>query len=193
MRINFLNFIIFFSFLSCHSCAQSSTKIQSGLEVGEESPAFDPQHAWGPDKGSHACPMCKYGYHPGVVFFLNSDRDWKNSKKILQKLEEESVARKAKKFKAYLVYTNPSKLTAGEMEKKLARLGEELQIQWMALTYVPSVNDQASDMYKNKINPQSANTLIVYDKRKVKAKFIDFVADEQNFEALFVALKKAGN
>lgn len=45
-----------------------SKEIQSGLNVGDESPAFDPQHAWGPDKGSHACPMCKYGYHPGVMF-----------------------------------------------------------------------------------------------------------------------------
>jgi len=165
---------------------------KSGLSIGAESPAFDPQHAWGPDKGSHACPMCKYGYHPGVMYFLNTDENWEDVKKILIRLEKESVIRKNEKFKAYLIYTNPAKLSTIEMEEKLAGLGKELNIHNMALTYVPSVNDKRSSVYLHKINPLSKNTIIVFNLRKVRDKFINFVPSDNNFATLFKAVDAAG-
>ncbi len=185
---------LFSLLISISGHAQTNAKDfrpNSGLNIGAESPAFDPQHAWGPDKGSHACPMCKYGYHPGVMYFLNTDDNWEDVKKILLRLEKESVTRKNKKFKAYLIYTNPNKLPAVQIEEKLARLGMELNIVNMALTYVPAVNDKASSVYLHKINPQSKNTIIVYNLRKVRDKFINFVPSDGNFAALFKAVDAA--
>jgi protocatechuate 3,4-dioxygenase beta subunit len=166
--------------------------IPSGNAIGSESPAFSPQHVAGPDKGSHACPMCKYGYHPGVLLFLNTDDDWDNTTTICKRLEEESVKRKSEQFKAYLIYTNPSRLPKRDVEAKLEKFAHGLSIQNMAITYVPAVDDGETEMDLNNINPKTKTTLIVYNKRKVFDKFVDFTATEKNFNLLFGSVDEAG-
>jgi protocatechuate 3,4-dioxygenase beta subunit len=166
--------------------------IASGIDIGSESPAFSPQHVAGPDKGSHACPMCKYGYHPGVIVFLNTDNDWGNVIAICKRLEKESIKRKAQKFKAYLVYTNPSGLNTAEIEMKLAIFADSLSIENMAITYVPSIDDKKSEMNLNRINPKTKTTIIIYNKRTVLDKYIDFVATEKNFNLLFSSVDEVG-
>ncbi len=166
--------------------------IESGLPIGSESPAFSPQHVAGPDKGSHACPMCKYGYHPGIMVFVNTDDDWKNITSICQRLEEESIKRKAKKFKAYLIYTNPNKLPVKELKRKLGEFASKIAVKNMAITYVPSVVDKETDMHLNKINPKTRTTIIVYHNRTVFDKFVDFSATEKNFNLLFHSVEEAG-
>jgi protocatechuate 3,4-dioxygenase beta subunit len=166
--------------------------IPSGNAIGSESPAFSPQHVAGPDKGSHACPMCKYGYHPGVLLFLNTDDDWDNATAICKRLEEESVKRKSEQFKAYLIYTNPSRLPKRDVEAKLEKFAHGLSIQNMAITYVPAVDDGETEMDLNNINPKTKTTLIVYNKRKVFDKFVDFTATEKNFNLLFGSVDEAG-
>jgi protocatechuate 3,4-dioxygenase beta subunit len=166
--------------------------VQSGNPIGSESPAFSPQHVRGPDRGSHACPMCKYGYHPGVMVFLNTDTDWENTIAICKRLEEESIKRKSEKFKAYLVYTNPNKLTIKELENKLQAFTKGLSVQHMAITYVPSIDDETTEMNLNKINPKTKNTIIVYNKRRVFDKFVNFMATEKNFRFLFHSVEEAG-
>ncbi len=166
--------------------------ILSGNPIGSESPAFSPQHIAGPDKGSHACPMCKYGYHPGVIVFLNTDTDWENVTAICKTLEEESIKRKSKKFKAYLVYTNPTKLPIKELESKLEKFANSLSIKNMAITYVPSINDKETEMNLNNINPKTKTTIIVYNNRRVFDKFMDFIPTDKNFNLLFNSVEEAG-
>ncbi len=171
---------------------QQTNIIESGPPIGSESPAFSPQHVAGPDKGSHACPMCKYGYHPGVLVFLNSDNDWRNVTAICKRLEAESVKRRSQKFKAYLVYTNPTKLSVEDMEKKLKNFADNLSIKCMAVAYVPSIDDHESEMDLNRINPKTKTTIIVYNNRTVVEKFIDFIPTEVNFRSLFNTVDEAG-
>lgn len=178
------------AFIGCSESA--GQKKESGNPIGSESPAFSPQHVAGPDKGSHACPMCKYGYHPGVMVFLNTDNDWKNITAICKRLEEESIKRRSPKFKAYLIYTNPQKLGVKELERKLAKFAERLSIKNMAITYVPSINDVETEMNLNNINPKTKTTIIVYNKRMVFDKFIDFIPTDKNFNLLFNSVAEAG-
>ena len=166
--------------------------IQSGNPIGSESPAFSPQHIAGPDKGSHACPMCKYGYNPGVIVFLNTDNDWKNASAICKRLEEESIKRKSQRFKAYLVYTNPGKLSVKEIESKLEKFADSLSIKNMAITYVPSIDDKKTEMNLNKINPKTKSTIIVYNHRIVFDKYIDFSPTDKNFSLLINSVEEAG-
>jgi protocatechuate 3,4-dioxygenase beta subunit len=167
-------------------------KIESGNPIGSESPAFSPRHVAGPDRGSHACPMCKYGYHPGVIVFLNTDNDWENVSAICKRLEEESIRRKSQRFKAYLVYSNPANLAPKALESKLKEFADRLSIKNMAITYVPSVNDKKTEMNLNKINPKTRTTIIVYNNRKVSDKFVDFIPTEKNFKLLFDSVEDAG-
>lgn len=167
-------------------------KPNSGRDILAESPAFGPQHAWGPDKGSHACPMCKYGYQPGVLYWVNDERDWAEIENWTGWLENLSDELGAKNFKAYLIYTNPNKQNAAEMETKLAALGEKLNIKHIALTYVPAADDRKSSVYLNQINSQTRNTVIVYNNRHVADKFVNLAFTEQNQNLLKAAVERAG-
>ena len=168
-------------------------KVPSGCDVLAESPAFEPQHAWGPDKGSHACPMCKYGYQPGVLFWVNSDANQNEVEKWAKWLEEMSVELGDGNFKAYLIYTNPKKLSRQQLETKLATFGQKLDLKKIAVTYVPSADDKATDTYLNRINPATENTFIVYNNRKVADKFVNLKFNVQNIALLKTSVKRAGN
>ena len=148
-------------------------KPDSGREILDDSPAFDPQHAWGPDKGSHACPMCKYGYQPGVLYWVNTNTDWQEVESWAKWLEDLSLQMGEKNFKAYLIYSNPQGLSAAQMESKLSESGQNSSLRKIALTYVPALDNKASYAYLNRINPQTRNTFIVYNNRRVADKFVN--------------------
>lgn len=163
----------------------------SGRDILSESPAFEPQHAWGPDKGSHACPMCKYGYQPGLLYWVNSDENWNEVEAWAKWLEDLSVQRGDRHFKAYLIYTNPKRLTSEKLESKLSDLGRRLGLRNVAVTYVPSVDDRATDTYLNQINPSTRNTFIVYNNRKVADKFTNLALTERNATLLKRSVERA--
>lgn len=166
-------------------------KPNSGRDILTESPAFEPQHAWGPDKGSHACPMCKYGYQPGVLYWVNSDENWSEVENWAKWLEALSVGLGDKNFKAYLIYTNPKKLTAEQLEAKLSNFGRSLDLKKIAITYVPSVDDKPTETYLNQINLATRNTFIVYNNRKIADKFTNFTLTEQNAALLEKSVERA--
>ncbi len=164
--------------------------IQSGPDIGQESPAFDPQHVWGPDRETHACPMCKYGYIQGVLYWVSSDDHWEEVKKWARFLDEESQRRGTERFKAYLIYTNPNSKPLKEVERQLIRLAQELSLKQIAVTYVPSPTDSATAAL-NKINPRARNTVIVYKKRKVFDKLVDCEPNESNLKRLLASVDSA--
>ena len=162
----------------------------SGRNIGEQNPAFEPQHVWGPDKGSRACPMCKYGFLPGVLFWLNSDTDWDNAAKFARRLDDESEKRGDKRFKAYFIYMNPQHEPLAEVEKKLTDFARKLNLKHIAVTYVPSPDD-AKTAKLNEINPSVKNTVIVFKKRRVFDKFVNFEPSEKNLNLLMAAVNRA--
>jgi protocatechuate 3,4-dioxygenase beta subunit len=164
--------------------------LDSGLRIGEESPAFDPQHAWGPDKGSHACPMCKYGRIQGVLYWVAADPASDEVRTMATFLERESARRGGKRFKAYLIYTNPGRAPLPEVDSKLASLGRELGLRHVAVTYVPSPTDRETAAL-NRINPGTRNTIIVYRQRRVMDKFVNFEPTDENLERLSAAVNRA--
>lgn len=46
---------------------------KSGLNVGEDQPSFIPFHAYGPDRGTQTCPVCKYGRYHGIIYFVGNN------------------------------------------------------------------------------------------------------------------------
>ncbi|HNA91949.1 MAG TPA: hypothetical protein PKZ71_06830 [Chitinophagaceae bacterium] len=162
--------------------------ISSGLNIGDEQPSFGPYHAYGPDKGSTACPVCKYGRYQGIIYYAGNQPNWNEIKKWLQFLESESN-RQGKYLKVYFVYGSQNNANRNEQQATLEKIGKELNIRHTALTYVPSWNDKASDMNLNKINPDVENTFIVYKQRNIVDKFINLKPTEENF----VSIKKTLN
>jgi len=54
----------------------------------------------------------------------------------------------------------------------------------MALTFVPAMLDQKSEVNLNRINPVVANTIVLYRHRSIIAKYIDLKPEQQNFKLL---------
>ncbi|MBI3234629.1 MAG: intradiol ring-cleavage dioxygenase, partial [Bacteroidetes bacterium] len=113
---------------------------QSGLEIGEDNPSFTPYHAFGPDKGTRTCPVCKYGRFHGIVYFVGNNPNWGDIKKWLIFLEQESIKR-SKYLKAYFVYGNEKDYNKSTRQKELENIGIELNLKNTALTFVPSMTD----------------------------------------------------
>jgi protocatechuate 3,4-dioxygenase, beta subunit len=162
---------------------------QSGLEIGEDNPSFIPYHAFGPDKGTRTCPVCKYGRFHGIVYFVGNNPDWNDIKKWLTFLEQESIKR-SKYLKAYFVYGNEKDYNKDTRQKELESIGKELNLKNIALTFVPSMNDVESEVNLNKINPNVANTFVIYRYRTIIDKFIDLSATKENFKAISNVLDK---
>ncbi len=160
---------------------------QSGLQIGEEQPSFIPFHAFGPDKGSRACPVCKYGRYHGIVYFVGNNPNWEEIKKWLTFLEHQSVAR-SKYLKAYFVYGNNNNYSKDKRQKELEKIGVELKLKNIALTFVPSFVDTESEVDINKINPSMQNTFIIYRNRTIIDKFVNLNPTEENFRLLATEL-----
>lgn len=156
---------------------------QSGLQIGEDQPSFIPFHAYGPDKGSRACPVCKYGRYHGILYFVGNNPDWAEIKKWLSFLEQQSLAR-SKYLKAYFVYGNPKNYSKESRQKELEQIGAALNVKNTALTFVPSFTDTESDVHLNKINPAAANTFIIYRNCNIIDRYINLKPTEENFRLL---------
>lgn len=163
--------------------------IQSGLEIGEDNPSFIPYHAFGPDKGTRTCPVCKYGRFHGIVYFVANNPNWDEIKKWLIFLEQESVIR-SKYLKAYFVYGNEKSYNKNKRQAELEKIGTELNLQNVALTFVPSMTDAESEVYLNKINPNVENTFVIYRHRTIIDKYIDLKPTEINFKIIRATLDK---
>lgn len=156
---------------------------QSGLNIGEDQPSFIPFHAFGPDKGTQICPVCKYGRYHGIIYFVGNNPDWAAIKKWLQFLEQESEKRK-EYLKVYFVYGDNKNYNKNERQTQLEKLGNELNIKNIALTFVPSFDHKETEANLNKINSDAENTFIIYKHRVIINKFLNLKPTDENFELL---------
>ncbi len=168
---------------------KNNLEIQSGLQIGEDNPSFIPFHAYGPDKGTRTCPVCKYGRYHGIIYFVGNHPDWNEIKKWLIFFEQESIARNMY-LKVYFVYGNENNYKKEIRQKELEKLGTELNLKNIALTFVPSMNDTESEVNLNKINPNVENTIIIYRHRTIINKFIDLKPSLDNFKLVSNSIDK---
>ncbi len=171
---------------------KNNTEIISGKNVGEDVISFIPFHAWGPDKGTKTCPICKYGWYHGILYFVGNNPDWDDIRRWLPFLEIESRKR-AKYLKVYFVYGNENNYDKAKRESELAKLGKELMLEKVALTFVPSFSDNESEINLNKINQQADNTFILYKRSKIIGNYTNLKAQEENFKLLAKKLDETVN
>ncbi|GAB3503402.1 hypothetical protein GCM10027341_32460 [Spirosoma knui] len=159
---------------------QTITTKQSGLKIGEDQPSFTPFHAFGPDKGTRACPVCKYGRYHGILYFVGNNPDWPKIKKWLTFLEQQSVLRR-NYLKAYFIYGNAIAYEKGVRQIELEKLGTQLNLKNVALTFASSFNETESEVNLNKIDPSVENTFVIFKNRAIIDKYIDLEPTAENF------------
>lgn len=140
---------------------QITNQIISGRNIGEDVISFIPYHAWGPDKGTRTCPVCKYGWYHGILYFVGNNPNWADIRQWLSFLEAESKKRE-QYLKVYFVYGNEKAYNKIDRENELATVGAELKLEKVALTFVPSFSDSETEIDLNQVNSQAENTFIIY-------------------------------
>ena len=158
-------------------------KISSGLKIGEDNPSFTPYHAYGPDKGTKTCPVCKYGRFQGILYFVGNHPDWNTIKDWLLFLEQQSELRK-EFLKVYFIYGNENNYNKDLRQIKLESIGDELKLKHVALTFVSSFSDKESDIFLNKINAEVDNTFIIYSNRTIVDKYINLEPSQENYKLI---------
>lgn len=162
---------------------RKKTEISSGNNIGEDVFSFIPFHAWGPDKGTKTCPICKYGWYHGILYFVGNNPDWDEIKQWLRFLESEGRKRE-KYLKVYFIYGNEINYRKTDRERELGKIGQELQLEKTALTFVPSFSDKDSEIYLNRINQTTDNTFLIYKRSRVIDKFINLKPTQVNFNLI---------
>ncbi|MBU1820190.1 MAG: hypothetical protein KKG00_01590 [Bacteroidetes bacterium] len=131
--------------------------------------------------------MCKYGRYHGLVYFVGNHPDWTEIKSWLSFLEKESVQR-SQYLKVYFVYGNEADYSKATRQAELEKIGQELNLKTIALTYVPSLTDAESEVNLNKVNPEVRNTFVLYRNRNIVDKFIDLPASAESFRLVSARL-----
>ena len=171
---------------------QSTNAISSGKNIGEDIISFTPFHAYGADKGTKTCPICKYGWYHGILYFVGNNPNWNDVKDWLVFLDGESQKR-GKYLKVYFVYGNELNYEKDNTMQELERLGAELGLKTIALTFVPSFKDRASEVYLNKIDPSVENTFLIYKRSNIVDKYVDLKPNQQNFKKILEQLDNTAN
>tara|TARA_R100000935_G_C2770524_1_gene137475 strand:- start:143 stop:529 length:387 start_codon:yes stop_codon:yes gene_type:complete len=107
-------------------------------------------------------------------------------------LELQSVSR-SKYLKVYFVYGNDKKYSKKKRQEELEKLGNELHLKNVALTFVPSFSDKESEVNLNKINPEVENTFVIYRNRAIIDKFVDLKPMKENYNLISHTLDKTKN
>ena len=158
--------------------------LKSGLAIGSNCPAFDPKHVSGADKGKTACPMCKYGYQQGIMVWIN-DANLESMGSFVRTLETEMHKRGEKKLRVFLIHMNPQQKDPATLEKELTVWADQQQLKKVALVYIPSPDDpETAELFEINSSPEVKNTIFVYKKRRVAAKWINSNYDEDSLKTI---------
>jgi protocatechuate 3,4-dioxygenase beta subunit len=169
----------------------AANEIKSGLAIGANCPAFDPVHLSGPDKGKSTCPMCKYGYGQGIMVWINHS-NLSEMNDFVKRMEKEMIQHGEKKLRVFMVYMNPEyKKYEGSdcaaIQEKVRRWCEKQKLDKVAVVWVPSpVDGESSRLFK--INAEAKNTVFIYKKRKVAAKWVNLDYTEESATAILEQL-----
>jgi protocatechuate 3,4-dioxygenase beta subunit len=159
--------------------------IESGLKPGESTPAYDPAHVTGADKGTNTCPVCKYGSTPAAQLWVGANAQQKDVVAVARLMDDAmSAANKGGNiaFKGFVVYSNAgcgesnSCCTTPEQKAQhLKEIASKNKLANVAFTFVKA-DSNAPALYK--INPEAKTTLIVYKDRKVTKTLVDITTEK---------------
>ena len=166
--------------------------LNSGRSIGEDVLSFTPFHAYGPDKNTKTCPVCKYGWFHGILYFVGNNPNWEEIKEWLVFLELESTKSDGY-LKVYFVYGNERDFENNHSMAVLESLGNDLDIKNIALTFVPSFTDRTSEVYLNQINPNVENTFLIYKRSNIVEKYVDLKPTEGNFKRIINRIDQTKN
>ena len=168
-----------------------AARLTSGLPQGTDVSAFAPYHVTGPDAGTVTCPVCKYGFEPGIQVWVHNISD-KNVSFLARNLEAQLEAKGMKKCRAFVVFVEPNSMSSAKIQAHLKMLGKENHLKDLALIYVRS-NDSSLKHYQINLSPAVKSTLIAYHQRKTVDNVLNIPASKAGVREINRAVSLAIN
>jgi hypothetical protein len=163
--------------------AFAAEKIESGLPVGEDVPAFNVRDITGPAKGTTLCYRCKYSDRPVVTVFTREMND--TVKDLVKKIDEKVGANKDKKMAAFVVVLTDD---PDAVEPKLETLAKDAKISNTPLTIVEGVTGPPN--YKLSKDAEVTVMMWVESQVKVNQAFAKGKLDKKAVDELVAETKK---
>lgn len=150
----------------------------SGLAIGDEVDPWEPLHVSGPNKGTHACPVCTYMKAPAVIAFCKPGQE---TQAMVQQLEQLLAAHQADKLHAFVVLVDTPPVVASTM-------ADAARLRLTSICCIdPDTRDD--DLAKYKVDPSVDSTVMLYKDYKVVANFNNLKVSE-NPDTLKQAVEK---
>lgn len=144
--------------------AFAAKPVASGLKPGDGVGAFDVVDVTGPSKGKQLCYRCQYGFAPVAAAFINGDP--MQSGELLAHLQKLVDEHKARNLRSFVVY-----MGGAETRAAIEKVAKEKKIS-IPLTFLPA-GPKAADISAYRISPEAQSTLILWNKGKVHANFVN--------------------
>jgi hypothetical protein len=141
-----------------------AANIQSGLKPGADLPAFQVADITGPNKGRQLCYRCQFGGNPVMAAFIKGSPT--EAAPLLAAMQGVYDANKAKNLKSFVVFMGGPEL-APAVKKLAAEKGISIP-----LTVLPQ-GTKAADVAQYQINPEAANTILLWNKGEVHSNFVN--------------------
>jgi hypothetical protein len=122
-----------------------------------------------------------------VQVWVNTD-SLENVGKIAQALESAMKKYQGKEFKAFVIFVNSEKKDSTALSQVLTGLAEKYGLNQVALAYLAPGDSRPLQAYRINTDAQVKNTVFVYLNKKVTAKFVNLVANEEGLSALEKAI-----
>jgi hypothetical protein len=161
----------------------AAAKLESGLPVGEEVPAFNVRDVTGPAKGTTLCYACRYGSRPVVAIFAREVNG--SVKELVAKIDEKVGANKDKKMAAFVVVLTED---PDGVEPKLETLVKEAKISNTPLTIVEGVTGPPD--YRLSMDAEVTVLMWVGSQVKVNQAFAKGKLDKKAVDELVAETKK---
>jgi hypothetical protein len=146
-----------------------AANVQSGLKPGADLPAFQVADVTGPNKGRELCYRCQFGGNPVMAGFIKGSPA--EAAPLLTAMQKVYDANKAKNLKSFVVF-----MSGPEMAPDVKKLAAEKGIT-IPLTVLPK-GTKAADIAQYQINPDAANTILLWNKGTVQSNFVNVKAEE---------------
>jgi protocatechuate 3,4-dioxygenase beta subunit len=166
--------------LSSAGMSASQNAQRSGPQKGQSVSAFEPYHATGPDKGTHTCPVCKYGMLPMVQVWVQGAPTEADAK-LLKALDAEAASHVGQKLHAFAIFLRPESAEKSE-GAKLATFASKNGLTHLSLL-VADPKDEFVKPYHLSPNAAVHTTVLVSKRREVIENLVNPKADDARLPA----------
>jgi hypothetical protein len=146
------------------ACSVSASGLSSGLKPGAEPPAFDVFDVCGPNRGRQLCYRCTYAGAPVLAAFIKKGSP--RMADVISGVQKLATQNKARGLLTFVVV-----MAGPEAKPQIDKIAAARKIK-IPVTLLPD-GPRAQDVAEYRINPQADNTILMWNRARVRYNFVN--------------------